>query len=113
MELLIALVGGLLITVPIAAFVALIRTGTLRRIFDENSQEYRDKFTDLISQARRLRQRQPPRRIGERKLRNLSPLLLKQAFPTQSPPHSLIFLKRQFDHPLIRWQWLPRWRRSI
>ena len=55
MELLIAMVGGLLITVPIAAFVALIRTGTLRRIFDENSQEYRDKFTDLTGEIARLK----------------------------------------------------------
>jgi hypothetical protein len=55
MELIVALVGGLLVIVPIAAFVALVRTGNLRKLFDENSQEFRDKFTDLTGEIGHLK----------------------------------------------------------
>ncbi len=55
MELLIALVGGLLIATPIAALVALVRTGNLRKRIEEASWEYRDNISDLKREISGLR----------------------------------------------------------
>jgi hypothetical protein len=55
MDLLVLLAVGLLIGFPIAAIVALVRTGSLRRLLDENYLEFRDKFTDLTGDIARLK----------------------------------------------------------
>jgi len=49
---LIVLVIGFVISIPVVAIIALVRTGTLRRRLEENYQEFRDKFTDLTGEGR-------------------------------------------------------------
>jgi hypothetical protein len=52
---LIVLVIGFVISIPVVAIIALVRTGTLRRRLEENYQEFRDKFTDLTGEVARLK----------------------------------------------------------
>jgi hypothetical protein len=56
MEFLALLVIGVLLGIPTVAVIALVRTGTLRRLLDESSWESRDKFSDHEKQLSGLRQ---------------------------------------------------------
>ena len=56
MEFLALLVIGMLLGIPAVAVIALVRTGTLRRLLDETSCENRDKFSDHEKQLSGLRQ---------------------------------------------------------
>lgn len=51
----VALVGGLLLATPIAVFVALLRTGSLRRSIEQNLWESRNKIAELAGEIARLK----------------------------------------------------------
>ncbi len=55
MEFMIALVGGLVLLIPILAVVALIRTSSLRTDLNERYREQQDKIRSLESQVTALR----------------------------------------------------------
>jgi hypothetical protein len=55
MEFLGLLAVGVLIGIPVMAIIALVRTGTMRRLLDESAWEYRDKISDLRREIADLR----------------------------------------------------------
>jgi hypothetical protein len=55
MEFLGLLAVGLLIGIPVMAIIALVRTGTTRRLLDEFAWEYRDKISELRKEIADLR----------------------------------------------------------
>src|SRR5579862_3227687 len=54
MELLVVLIAGLVLSIPIMAIVALVRTGKLRDLLDASNTEHRREFEFLRKQVERL-----------------------------------------------------------
>jgi hypothetical protein len=87
MEIIVTLVAGLLVAIPIAAFVALIRTGTLRRLLEEHSLEFRDRLTDLTGEIARLKRElaELSRRIDRQDAVSLPASAIRKADPVHAP----------------------------
>jgi len=67
MEILVLLAVGLLVAIPTIAVIALVRTGELRQLLNEQSFEFRDKITDLTGEIVRLHRKlaEVSRQVGQ------------------------------------------------